>query len=790
MGNKIKSEIIKIELNDATFEGTGATVSPTYVNFFFGNNGTGKSTIAKTIRSGTGITYTDDKRYTDYNTLVFNQDFIDANMKSYHELKGIFTIDEANSDAQDEIDRINEQLTAARGKKAAAETAKGEMEARLIELDDKSMRSQYSALKSLRDSYGKLMPSRFSTSRTLIPEIRRYLDRAARMADVEIKRQYDAIYGSDAKEYREFTSIADTSALDNVEGSEILGVVIANASQTEFAQFLGRIGATQWMREAHEQFHGKSEGRCPYCYRMLDDTEFERMFIESFDDQYEKNLAKLNAFLDAYRNCANMLFMPISKLPEEVYPGVDEKAYREKLKVLKSAIAGNIELIKAKIEEPAKIVKLIDIEPILDDVKETINRINKMIRTNNDAFNAKSQMIVDLRESLFCHMAFVLQRDFKNHDDTRRIIADSIEMQNKIINAQTILISRLKEQLRGRQGAVKDTSVAMKNINNMLRDASFQGFELRPHNDPSLPAGKKPINYEVVRVSSDKVAEDLSEGEKNFIAFLYFLQKVFGNETDQGDVRDKIVVIDDPVSGMDSRTLFIVADQIRKMVEVCRNNVDNRNEMVKGNFIKQIFILTHNAYFHREVTYPYADRYEFVSFYLVRKTDNKSSVRLCDKQDPDEPTSRVNINPVKNAYAALWEEYKEVSTVVPLMSAIRRILEYYFLQLCGYEGNKLRETILEENKDAFTHDENGNEDSTKYDLASTMLSYIDATEHGVDDGLSYVDEGMDVGLYRETFRMIFEHMDQEQHYNMMMGIKRGGPYNDRSNIGRHDRRAI
>ena len=225
---------------------------------------------------------------------------------------------------------------------------------------------------------------------------------------------------------------------------------------------------------------------------------------------------------------------------------------------------------------------------------------------------------------------------------------------------------------------------------------------------------------------------------------------------------------------MDSSTLFIVGDQIRKMVEVCRNNADNRNALVKGNFIKQIFILTHNAYFHREVTYPHADRYEFVSFYLVRKIDNKSSVRLCDKQDPDEPTARMNINPVKNSYAALWEEYKEVSTAVPLMNAIRRILEYYFLQLCGYEGAKLRETILEENKDAFTHDENGNEDNTKYDMASTMLSYIDATAYGVNDGLHYVDDGMDVELYRETFRMIFEHMHQEQHYNMMMGIKRGG----------------
>lgn len=63
----------------------------------------------------------------------------------------------------------------------------------------------------------------------------------------------------------------------------------------------------------------------------------------------------------------------------------------------------------------------------------------------------------------------------------------------------------------------------MININTMLRGANFQGFELRPHVDASLPTGKKPINYEIVRTSTGKVAEDLSEGEKNFIAFLYFL---------------------------------------------------------------------------------------------------------------------------------------------------------------------------------------------------------------------------------------------------------------------------
>ena len=68
----------------------------------------------------------------------------------------------------------------------------------------------------------------------------------------EMKMQYDAIYGSNAKEYQPFPTIQDTMVLDSIEGEDILGTVIVNTSQTEMAQFLERIGATQWMRQAHE----------------------------------------------------------------------------------------------------------------------------------------------------------------------------------------------------------------------------------------------------------------------------------------------------------------------------------------------------------------------------------------------------------------------------------------------------------------------------------------------------------------------------------------------------------
>lgn len=105
MPDKLPSEIIRITLDDATYKGTGAAIAPTYINYFFGNNGTGKTTIAKAIKTGSGVIYAPGKAAVDYLPLVYDQDFIDANMRNYHNLPGVFTMNEANVKIQEQIDR-------------------------------------------------------------------------------------------------------------------------------------------------------------------------------------------------------------------------------------------------------------------------------------------------------------------------------------------------------------------------------------------------------------------------------------------------------------------------------------------------------------------------------------------------------------------------------------------------------------------------------------------------------------------------------------------------------------
>ena len=77
--NKLTSAIKKITLNATTINGEeyaatfhGAVMEPTFVNFWFGNNGTGKSSVAKAIRDNVGVEWERGKSPSDYNVLVYN----------------------------------------------------------------------------------------------------------------------------------------------------------------------------------------------------------------------------------------------------------------------------------------------------------------------------------------------------------------------------------------------------------------------------------------------------------------------------------------------------------------------------------------------------------------------------------------------------------------------------------------------------------------------------------------------------------------------------------------------
>lgn len=179
--------------------------------------------------------------------------------------------------------------------------------------------------------------------------------------------------------------------------------------------------------------------------------------------------------------------------------------------------------------------------------------------------------------------------------------------------------------------------------------------------------------------------------------------------------------------------------------------------------------MTHNVYFYREITYKQVVRYHCVSFYTINKTNNISTVTICERQKQKALYEMENFNPVQNSYTSLWTEFRDLKGTVPTMNVIRRILEYYFMQLCGYDGVDIRKRILEDNKDKFVDiSAEGKADYSRYHLASAMLSYITSHSIGISDGLHYVEDCTDATQCKEVFKLIFDTLEQGQHYRMMM----------------------
>lgn len=757
MNTKIPSAIERITLNAATFH--GVSTEPTLINFFYGNNGTGKSTIAKEIAADSGLTWQDGKSASDYSVLVYNQEFVQDNFQDYGKLKGVFTVGEENIKIQNEI--------------AAKTTQRAEQEK--LNSDNAAEKLQKEAARNaLLDSFQATCWDKTKTLRAEFDDTIAGAKTKAKFAEKvlqvtnptqhdlgELRTLYETAFDPNSTTYDEFQPTGSNTKLKGTRGNELLGKPITSSVETPFSDFLKAINATDWVRQGHEHYTEASDGKCPFCQQKLPD-DFETQITACFDEQYQADIDDLRLFQDAYISDMQGFIDTLNSNLRDVFPKLDLSEYKAKIALLDKTIEINIGRIADKLKEPSSVVALENVKALRDEINSIIDDFNKQIQANNAIVGAKRQKKDECTKKVWELIAFTLQSETSSYKTSRKALDDEISDLAKLVADGGVASRNLDNEIAELNKHVVSTAPAIKSINDLLRDSGFQGFTLREKKG-------HPNVYEVVR-QNGQIAENLSEGERNFIAFLYFYHLVRGSHNNTDLNKDKIVVIDDPVSSMDSSVLFIVSTLVREMIEVCHNNADYLDNQVQGDYIKQIFILTHNVYFHREITYNQIHRYSCVSFFVVNKASNESSIRHCVRDCVKVPTEKENYNPVQNSYAALWSEYREVDTSIPVLNVIRRILEYYFMQLCGYDGVNIRKRVLDDNKGKFVEQaENGTADYTKYHLASAMLSYISANSVGFSDGLNYVDECADTDLYRTVFKLIFEALEQEQHYSMMMG---------------------
>lgn len=751
MTNKLTSAITEVSLNQATFH--NKTFAPSYINFLFGNNGCGKSTVAKVLKDKIDLTWDIGCTADDYLMLVYNEEFIKNNIASYGGMPGVFTISEQNTQTQKEIEDATAELGTVQKTFAEASSNLAEKETLLNKQYDAFQTICWENTKDFRRSVDAALvgkKTKDGLSKALLSEATpKMYDEASLISICE------AAFSKDATTYPELYTVDITT----IPNSTILTKKIMSSSDSPFSTFMKAINATDWVRQGHEDFH--TDGICPYCQRELPEN-FEEEIAYCFDKEYESDLATLKSFKNSYISAVNKIENTLKTNLQNAYPKIKTEltAYSKLLDVFKTNVELNTRRFDEKFSQLDSIIELEDLTEIITELNNMILTMNSKIQKNNEVVNDKSKMQPQCKSDVIKHLAFILSDEIQKYRNSRSALQKEIDTLTLEKSKADDKIKSIRRHLSDLRKQIVNTSAAVEGINTLLTDTGFQGFFIREKEDI-------PNVYEVIRTGTGKVAENLSEGERNFIAFLYFHQLVLGSLEADSDVKDKIVVIDDPVSSMDSSTLFVVGALVRDMIAIC--NPDYVTKEHPKDYIKQIFILTHNAFFHQEVTYNQAQHYRFVSFFEIVKLDNNSDVILCTQSNRETPSIKENRNPIQNSYAALWDTYKEVSSPNTLVNVIRQILDYYFLQLCGYSGIDIKDIILKNHRDDFiTRLPDGTDDCSDLHMAASLLQYLCTSNDRISDGLNFIHASVDTDSCRRIFESIFRHMGQGQHFDMMI----------------------
>lgn len=723
--------IKKIHIGNIATYIPGVEIEPKKINFIYGANGTGKSTLSKVL----GNEIFSSECNIEWNTgikeevIVYNKGFVEKNFQNDIALKGIFSMGEENIEKQNEIKEKKNKID-----ELNKEIAKYENKINEFDNDKRVYRNDIEdKCWHIQKQYGEEFKSALTGSRSSKKnfcdkciEVYKSLEVDKVLSVEELRTRYKTIFSKDASKNNKYLNLP-INEINSLDTNELLGIMIVGKSDTPIGSFIKYLNASDWVKLGVE-YAKKTNGKCPYCQQELP-SNIQEDIEAYFDKTYEENKTALNRYEKKYSLMIDKIKDIFQDIEKNKYAYIDYTEFNNKKILFLSKLEKNKQIIQSKLESLSKVVKIESVSLIANDLNEIINQFNIKIELNNELVKNQKQEKEIFKNQLWDFLVLQCREYIKI------FIEDNIKKE-KGKNGILAKIKRGKEEVRELKNDVEKKEASFVSvrptvnaINTLLKNFGFNGFKIEVNEE-------KIGTYKIVRPSGEEASKTLSEGEYNFISFLYFYYLCFGSQERTKLGIKKILVIDDPVSSMDSNVLFIIATLVKNMIKKCKDNKDD---------INQIFILTHNVYFHKEITFwsrKEALPIEETRYYVLKKMENKTTVK--EYED----------NPIKTSYELLWKEIKDdnIGSANLLMNIMRRILEHYFMVI----GNINYEKCIDEI-----------EGSDKI-ICKSLVSLINEGSHSIFDDFIFAPDDSDIENYKRVFKLVFEKLGHIDHYNMMM----------------------
>lgn len=704
-------------------------------NFLYGSNGSGKTTISRVIADET--TYpTCSIQWSGGNKLqamVYNRDFVANNFQS-SELKGIFTLGQQDiailnkiteekkllDGLQQEIQKLKNTLhgdDGTLGKKGDLATLEEETKTTCWSKKQKFDASFSGAFEGYRGSSEKF-------KQKIIQELS--VNTATLQSLDYLEKRASSVFG-ETPAAEKAVSTLDVENIIAHESNLILSKRVIGKEDVDIAAMIKKLGSSDWVREGRTFFEVNNK-TCPFCQQKTSD-DFAKSLNEYFDDAFITDTKAIDTLVTNYETDAARLQQVVQSIIIDPSKFLDIEKLKIEKELLDSKITINIQKLAAKKKELSQIVELESLTNVLTSIHSLIDVANEQVTEHNLMVANLSSEQKTLTSQVW---KYILENELKSEITAYTAKKDGLA---KAISGLSTSINTKEDEKKIKASEIrtleKDTTSiqpTIDGINALLVSFGFQGF--------SIAKGATGNFYKLVRTDGSNAQETLSEGEKTFITFLYFYHLLKGSISESGITTDRIVVFDDPVSSLDSDILFIVGALIKSLFDEVRNGAGH---------IKQIFVLTHNVYFHKEVTFnPKRQDVAMTeeSFCVVRKSDLESKIEM------------HNSNPIKTSYELLWSEIRRTDrSKLTIQNTMRRILENYFKILGGVDSDKI--CAMFEGKDKL--------------ICKSLFSWVNDGSHFASDDLFVaIEDGM-IETYLNIFRAIFVKSEHLAHYKMMMG---------------------
>lgn len=526
-------------------------------NILFGYNGKGKSSITIGIKDE----FLKDQNKKSENLRIFDRDYISHSLlleNSDGKIKGIpANFSEVDVNIENKIKELEKQII--------NKTEIDKLELSIAE-SRKKIRAEIDAIHDRRK--GGVNIQRKSKDESVERVIELYSKDFQDAKKIEADNEkLIKINGDNAIEKQ----IAQNENLKPLSFPKIPTTLIEDV-KTIFTEKFGEdisipeFEVVQWI-ESGLKLH-KEGDNCKFCDGNLDFLDVKVKIAEFKENKRHKAIEKLKQFrqqlqsllesINIIENESKTYFINIGTEIDQYFTAISAK------KSITESLVTSCQLKIDKIEIQEKFnFELLG--SILKVIEESVSSIYK----------TKNEQLSELRNK-------------QNNRDTLVKGAIGLEIKNSVsINDKLNEVKIKEEELKGNHENNKKKQQEIQELNqqkSLTKD--FADFVSQILNDIniSLKVELDTDNRNYIIKSTNEKAEltikDISEGEKNLLALLFFYYELFtDNKQQQVKPEIELIIVDDPISSMDDSNKFYILELMKNLLELPN---------------QQIFVLTHS----------------------------------------------------------------------------------------------------------------------------------------------------------------------------------------------------